>query len=268
MTKVQIDFLNFIMKEDKDIKILFLINKSLLPKYNKNWDIIESNEKRIFKKTIKTNFKDNLSLKRLIEEDNIIELNLKYNERTQTKAFGIKNSIKKLYSLFENYYINIENQSKINQTDLYNCFFLKDIKTSNDLFIKIKGKIGYLLNSFLIIACLISYSPIPFIDNAVVLSLDISLVIQISKLFGISLTKSRAKEILEFILFGKNSGFNIMRLLGFSIRIIDLIGDGAKFIPIIGTVTGGVISNAANVGEIYFIYKQIINYYIEKFKEQ
>ena len=268
MTQVQIDFLNFIMKEDKDIKILFLINKSLLPKYNKNGDIIESNEKRIFKKTIKTYFKDNLSLKRLIEEDNIIELNLKYNERTQTKAFGVKNLIKKLYSFFENYYINIENQSKINQNELYNCIFLNDIKTTNDLFIKIKGKMGYLLNSFLIIATLISYSPVPFIDNAVVLSLDISLIIQISKLFGFSLTKNRAKEILSFILFGKNSGFNAMRLLGFSIRIFDIIGDGVKFIPIIGTITGGVISNVVNVGEVYFIYKQAINYYIEKFKEQ
>lgn len=48
MTKVQFDFLNFIMEQDKDIKILFLINKSLLPKYNKNREIIESNEKKNF----------------------------------------------------------------------------------------------------------------------------------------------------------------------------------------------------------------------------
>ena len=41
------------MKEDKDIKILFLINKSLLPKYNKNGDIIESNEKEYSKKQLK-----------------------------------------------------------------------------------------------------------------------------------------------------------------------------------------------------------------------
>ena len=89
LTPVQIDFLNFIMNEDRDLKIIFLINKSLLPKKDKNGHIIESEEKRIFKKTINNSFKNKSTLSRLIQKDesNIIELNLKYNERTNTKPF-------------------------------------------------------------------------------------------------------------------------------------------------------------------------------------
>lgn len=223
-------------------------------------------KKRIFKNTINKYFKDISSLQRLIEEEdrNIIELNLKYNERNQTKSFGIKNFIKKLYSIFEDNYINLENKTMIEPNDLYNYFFLNDLRSIDDIFIKIKGKMGFILNSFLLFATLI----IPFLDNAVVLSLDISLIINISNLFGYNLTKNRAKEILKFILFGKKGNLDIMRLIGLSIRIFDLVGDGVKFVPIVGTVAGGVISNAVNVGEVYFVFKQTINYYLEIIKEK
>lgn len=52
-TNVQIDFLNFIMNEDKNLKILFIINKSLKPKFDKEGHSIESEEKRLFKKILK-----------------------------------------------------------------------------------------------------------------------------------------------------------------------------------------------------------------------
>ena len=96
----------------------------------------------------------------------IIELNLKYNERTNTEPFGIKNFINKLYLLFRNNYINFGEKSQISQYDLYNCFFLKDLKSSEDILIKIKKKSGVILNSYLLLASVISYSPIPFLDNA------------------------------------------------------------------------------------------------------
>ena len=198
LTPVQIDFLNFIMNEDKDLKIIFLINKSLLPKKDKNGHIIESKEKRIFKQTIKKSFKNKLILSRLIEKDenNIIELNLKYNERTKTKPFGIKNFINKLYLLFNNNYINFGEESQIKQEDLYNCFFLRDLKSLEDIEIKIKKKSGAILNSFLLLASIISYIPIPFLDNAFVFFLDIAIINHISNLFGYKLTANNAKKIL------------------------------------------------------------------------
>ena len=49
---------------------------------------------------------------------------------------------------------------------------------------------------------------------------------------------------------------------------MDLLDDGIKFIPIIGTIFGGAIANVVNVGEIYFVFKQTINYYIEKIKKE
>ena len=269
LTPVQIDFLNFIMNEDKDLKIIFLINKSLLPKKDKNGHIIESKEKRIFKQTIKKSFKNKLILSRLIEKDenNIIELNLKYNERTKTKPFGIKNFINKLYLLFNNNYINFGEESQIKQEDLYNCFFLRDLKSLEDIEIKIKKKSGAILNSFLLLASIISYIPIPFLDNAFVFFLDIAIINHISNLFGYKLTANNAKKILQFILFGK-SNFNLFRILGFTIKIIDLVGDGVKFIPMIGIIIGGAIVNVANVGEMYFVFKQTINYYFNKIKEE
>ena len=112
-----------------------------------------------------------------------------------------------------------------------------------------------------------SYSPIPFLDNAVVFSLDIAIINHISHLFDYSLTAKNAKEILKFILFGKGE-YTFFRLLGFTIRILDLVGDEVKFIPMIGTNAGGTISNVVNVGEIYFVFKQTINYYLEKIKEE
>ena len=120
----------------------------------------------------------------------------------------------------------------------------------------------------LITASVVSYSPIPFVDNAVILSLDISIILMISNLFGFKITKENAKGILKTLLVGNNKKFLALRFAGYSLRIIDLIGDGIKFIPIIGTLAGGAISSIGNAGEVYFIYNQTIKYYINKITEE
>ena len=268
LTKVQIDFLNFIMDEDKNLKIIFIINKSLKPKQDKEGHIIESKEKRLFKKNLKSYFNEK-QLDRLIEKDesNIIELNLKYNEKTKTEPFGIKKFLHKLYLLFQQYYIN---ENDLTSSDNYNnnSFFLNDIKDIKDAFTKISNKSKKLLTMSLISASIISYFPIPFVDNAVILSLDISIILMLSNLFGFKITKEDAKGLLKTLLVGNNKKFLALRFAGYSLRIIDLIGDGIKCIPVIGTITGGAISNIGNAGEVYFVYNQTIKYYIDKITEE
>ena len=115
LTKVQIDFLESIMNEDKDIKILFIINKSKKPLNDDIGNIIESNVKRIFKRTIRNSFKDINLYNRLIENDesNIVELKFKYNTYTNTESYGVKNLIHKLYSTFSRFRIDIEQLNEI-----------------------------------------------------------------------------------------------------------------------------------------------------------
>ncbi len=269
-TNVQIDFLNFIMNEDKNLKILFIINKSLKPKFDKEGHSIESEEKRLFKKNIKTYFKEE-NIKRLIEQDetNIIELNLKYNKKTNTEPFGIKNFLHKLFLLFRQYYIKNENLTPSNTyNNNINSFFLNDIKDINDIFKKIFNQTIKILNISLITASIVSYSPVPLIDNAVILSLDIYIVLMISNIFGFNITKENSKAILKSLLIGKDNKFKLLRFTGYALKFVDLIGDGLKFIPIIGTIVGGGISNVGNAGEVYFVYKQIIKYYIDKITEE
>lgn len=270
LTKVQIDFIESIMNEDKDIKILFIINKSKKPLYDDNGNIIESEAKRTFKRTIKKSFNNNINLyNRLIENDesNIIELNFKYNNYTNTESFGVKNLIHKLYSLFSRFKVNIEQLNEIeeNNNDLIfrtvnNSFFLNDIKTIKDAFTKVYNKARILLTSALIMSSIISYSPVPFVDNIVVLTLDITLIVSIASLFGKKINTNDARQILRSF-FNIEGGFKILKTIGYSLKLIDLAGDGLKFIPIIGTLVGGVISNVGNSGEVYFVYKQTIDYY-------
>ena len=269
LTKVQIDFLESIMNEDKDIKIIFIINKSKKPLYDDCGNIIESKVKRTFKRTIKNSFKDINIYNRLIENDesNIEELNFKYNNYTNTESFGVKHLIHKLYSTFSRFRIDIEQLNEIEKNNnelifrvVNNSFFLNDIKSIQDAYIKAYNKARILLTSALIMSSIISYVPTPFVDNIVLLALDSSLIISIASLFGKKITTKDAKDILRLIMYRQNR-FNFIKTIGYSIRVIDLIGDGVKFIPIIGTIVGGVISNIANSGEVYFVYKNTIDYY-------
>ena len=269
LTKVQIDFLKSIMNEDKDIKILFIINKSKKPLNDDEGNIIESKEKRIFKRTIRCSFKDINFYNRLIENDesNIIELNFKYNTYTNTGSFGVKNLIHKLYSIFSRFRVDIEQLNEIedNNNELIfrtvnNSFFLNDIKTIKDAFIKAYNKARILLTSALIMSSIISYTPVPFVDNFFILALDISLIISIASLFGKKITTKDAKDILRTIINNQNR-FNLIKTIGYSLKVIDLIGDGVKFIPIIGTIVGGIISNVSNSGEVYYVYKNTIDHY-------
>lgn len=269
LTKVQIDFLESIMNEDKDIKIIFIINKSKKPLYDDCGNIIESKVKRTFKRTIKNSFKDINLYNRLIENDesNIVELNFKYNNYTNTESFGVKHLIHKLYSTFSRFRIDIEQLNEIEKNNnelifrvVNNSFFLNDIKSIQDAYIKAYNKARILLTSALIMSSIISYVPTPFVDNIVLLALDSSLIISIASLFGKKITTKDAKDILRSIMYRQNR-FNFIKTIGYSIRVIDLIGDGVKFIPIIGTIVGGVISNIANSGEVYFVYKNTIDYY-------
>ncbi len=269
LTKVQIDFLESIMNEDKDIKIIFIINKSKKPLYDDCGNIIESKVKRTFKRTIKNSFKDINLYNRLIENDesNIVELNFKYNNYTNTESFGVKHLIHKLYSTFSRFRIDIEQLNEIEKNNnelifrvVNNSFFLNDIKSIQDAYIKAYNKARILLTSALIMSSIISYVPTPFVDNIVLLALDSSLIISIASLFGKKITTKDAKDILRLIMYRQNR-FNFIKTIGYSIRVIDLIGDGVKFIPIIGTIVGGVISNIANSGEVYFVYKNTIDYY-------
>ena len=269
LTKVQIDFLESIMNEDKDIKILFIINKSRKPLHDDNGNIIESQVKRTFKRTIKRSFNNENLYNRLIENDesNIIELNFKYNTYTNTESFGVKNLIRKLYSIFSSFRVNIEQLNEIEENNnelifrtVNNSFFLNDIKSIKDAFTKAYNKARILLTSALIMSSIISYTPVPFVDNIVVLTLDITLIISIASLFGKKITAKDAKQILHSFFNGENR-FNILKTIGYSLKVIDLVGDGVKFIPIIGTIVGGVISNAANSGEVYLVYKHTIDYY-------
>lgn len=270
LTKVQINFLESIMNEDKDIKILFIINKSKKPLYDDNGNVIESQAKRIFKRTVKKSFGDENLYNRLIENDesNIIELNFKYNNYTNTESFGVKNLIHKLYFLFNRFRVNIEELNEIEENNnelifrtVNNSFFLNDIKEIKDAFIKAYNKAKILLTSALIMSSIISYSPIPFVDNIVILTLDITLIVSIASLFGKKINIKDAKLILHSLFNSSSSGFNILKTIGYSLKLIDLAGDGLKFIPIIGTAVGGVISNAANSGEVYFVYKNTIKFY-------
>ena len=269
LTKVQIDFLESIMNEDKDIKILFIINKSRKPLYDDNGNIIESQVKRTFKRTIKRSFNNENLYNRLIENDesNIIELNFKYNTYTNTESFGVKNLIRKLYSIFSSFRVNIKQLNEIEENNnelifrtVNNSFFLNDIKSIKDAFTKAYNKARILLTSALIMSSIISYTPVPFVDNIVVLTLDITLIISIASLFGKKITAIDAKQILHSFI-NVESRFNILKTIGYSLKVIDLVGDGVKFIPIIGTIVGGVISNAANSGEVYLVYKHTIDYY-------
>ena len=257
------------MNEDKDIKILFIINKSRKPLYDDNGNIIESQVKRTFKRTIKRSFNNENLYNRLIENDesNIIELNFKYNTYTNTESFGVKNLIRKLYSIFSSFRVNIEQLNEIEENNnelifrtVNNSFFLNDIKSIKDAFTKAYNKARILLTSALIMSSIISYTPVPFVDNIVVLTLDITLIISIASLFGKKITAKDAKQILHSFFNGENR-FNILKTIGYSLKVIDLVGDGVKFIPIIGTIVGGVISNAANSGEVYLVYKHTIDYY-------
>ena len=115
---------------------------------------------------------------------------------------------------------------------------------------------------------IISFTPVPFVDNIAIFALDITLIISIASLFGTKITVQDAKQILHSFINVSN-GFNILKTIGYSLKIIDLVGDGVKFIPIIGTIVGGVISNVANSAEVYFVYKHTIDYYQKKImKEQ
>lgn len=107
---------------------------------------------------------------------------------------------------------------------------------------------------------IISYTPVPFVDNFFILALDISLIISIASLFGKKITTKDAKDILRTIINSQNR-FNLIKTMGYSLKVIDLIGDGVKFIPIIGTIVGGIISNVSNSGEVYFVYKNTIDHY-------
>ena len=269
LTKVQIDFLKSIMNEDKDIKILFIINKSKKPLSDDEGNIIESDAKRIFKRTIRRSFTDINFYNRLIENDesNIIELNFKYNTYTNTESFGVKNLIHKLYSIFSRFRVDIEQLNEIedNNNELIfrtvnNSFFLNDIKTIKDAFIKAYNKAKILLTSALIMSSIISYTPVPFVDNIFIFALDISLIISIASLFGKKITTKDAKDILRTIINNQNRFF-LIKTMGYSLKVIDLIGDGVKFIPIIGTIVGGIISNVSNSGEVYYVYKNTIDHY-------
>ena len=78
---------------------------------------------------------------------------------------------------------------------------------------------------------IISYTPVPFVDNILVLALYISLIISIASLFGKKITTKDAKDILRSIISNQNI-FNFIKTIGYSLRVLDLIGDGVKFIPI------------------------------------
>ena len=175
----------------------------------------------------------------------------------------------KLFLLFRQYYIKNENLTPSNTyNNNINSFFLNDIKDINDIFKKIFNQTKKILNISLITASIVSYSPVPLIDNAVILSLDIYIVLMISNIFGFNITKENSKAILKSLLIGKDNKFKLLRFTGYALKFVDLIGDGLKFIPIIGTIVGGGISNVGNAGEVYFVYKQIIKYYIDKITEE
>ena len=55
--------------------------------------------------------------------------------------------------------------------------------------------------------------------------------------------------------------FNFIKTIGYSLRVLDLVGNGVKFIPIIGTIVGGVISNVSNSSEVYIVHKNTIDNY-------
>ena len=124
----------------------------------------------------------------------------------------------KLFLLFRQYYIKNENLTPSNTyNNNINSFFLNDIKDIKKIFNQTKK----ILNISLITASIVSYSPVPLIDNAVILSLDIYIVLMISNIFGFNITKENSKAILKSLLIGKNNKFMFLRFTGYALKLVD-----------------------------------------------
>lgn len=113
-----------------------------------------------------------------------------------------------------------------------------------------KKQSKFVINSYMTIAGGIAVNPIPFSDIALLLPTQMAMIIHISKIYKLELSKETAKKLATT--FGAVIG------VGFAVRA--LVGNLIKIIPSIGSVTGGVFNAVVAtsitklMGEAYIAY--------------
>ena len=177
----------------KKIKVIFVIN-------------FNDGKKHFCKKKLKINFKLGFSEEEnnfFFEnnDENIIELNLK--NLNGNKIFGINKLMEKLEILFQKFLIqniNELNNQGYSCNDLLNIInkypLYKDLKTIDDLCIKLISQAKKLISYSLPIIIGISFIPIPGVDDAIALSIESGLIMSIGNIFGENLSKRILKKYL------------------------------------------------------------------------
>jgi uncharacterized protein (DUF697 family) len=193
-------------------------------------------------------------------KERIIVVNLV--KETNNEEFGMDEIYNKMYNYFKPNFIPIEPlilikennnlqkkekdeqiKEKVNNA---NSLFFKNLKTMKDFLKLKKGVLSTIITQFLLILIPLSFCPIPFVDDTVLPILIIFLIINISRICGKIILLDEAKKIREKL------GIKISILLTGS-----LIADCLKFIPVFGTIIGGVLDLVFNTAAIGTIGKKV-----------
>ncbi|BCZ19244.1 GTP-binding protein [Helicobacter sp. NHP19-012] len=99
-------------------------------------------------------------------------------------------------------------------------------------------------------AATIGATPIPFSDFALLAPTQIAMIVHISKIYGLELSQSMAEQLLAVF----------AGVLGVGYAVRAAVGGVLKFIPVAGSVLGGMISATAAAGTTALVGKAFVAY--------
>jgi uncharacterized protein (DUF697 family)/GTP-binding protein EngB required for normal cell division len=283
-----IDFIKFIY--NLDIPIFFIMN--FCDEKNKNkYEISIKSFKNVFNRDLKSDSEKNINKFRYLDMSAIKEIIPCdfYSKFNMNKVF---NSIYKLYkpSLINENDIN-DNNKKIGEIEkefdrfkklINDSFFFEHLKCINDFITSKKYAANTIIWQYTVYASICGLIPSPFIDLGATTAIQFGMSYSISKLYynvlmnsaalnyiqeqtGISsLNKIKGKDAIVFI-----SIKLITELLKKSAleTVIESMASYIKFVPVIGTIIGGIASVFLNFGCTYSQGKYLSNLFEEAMKK-
>ncbi|RDU67456.1 GTP-binding protein [Helicobacter didelphidarum] len=107
-----------------------------------------------------------------------------------------------------------------------------------------------IINRYSVAAGAVAATPIPFADFAILLPTQCAMIIHISNIYGLDISLESAKKVIP--------AFVAVAGVGFAAKVA--VGSVLKFVPFIGTLTGGAINatvagtTTKAMGELYIAY--------------